>query len=190
MENIYFVYSYTRLDTNTIFYIGKGKNNRARRMSIHNKYCRHIAQSIGYKLTYIETQLTEYQALTLEIELIARYKQLGYCEANFTLGGEGGTGHRHTEETKRKIGLAGLGRRHPGKGKGIPKPPRTKEHRKKLGLANIGNNYCSKSILCIENGVIYKSSCAAARELKLNQSKISLVAIGNAVILVDCILGM
>ena len=28
MENKYYVYGYVRLDTNTYFYIGKGKNNR------------------------------------------------------------------------------------------------------------------------------------------------------------------
>ena len=27
-EKIYYVYAYVRLDTNTYFYIGKGKNNR------------------------------------------------------------------------------------------------------------------------------------------------------------------
>ena len=47
-ENIYYVYAYIRLDTNTYFYIGKGKNNSYLRLdnrkknfiNIYNKvYC-------------------------------------------------------------------------------------------------------------------------------------------------------
>lgn len=28
MENIYYVYEWIRLDTNEVFYVGKGKNNK------------------------------------------------------------------------------------------------------------------------------------------------------------------
>jgi len=40
-------------------------------------------------------------------------------------------GKKHSEETKRKISIAG---------KGKPKPPRSEEHKRKLGLANSGPN--------------------------------------------------
>jgi hypothetical protein len=104
--NNFYVYRYIRLDTNTPFYVGKGKNYRAANINNHNKYCKRIAKSYGYKIEYILNKISENLAFAKEIEFIALYKSYGYCEANFTDGGEGPSGYKHTEEVKKKISIA------------------------------------------------------------------------------------
>lgn len=108
----YYVYRYIRLDTKLPFYVGKGKLNRARNMCDHNDYCKNIANKHGFKIEYIMENLTEEASLSKEIEFIKLYKDLGYCEANFTNGGKGNSGYKHTEEAKKRIGLASKGNKH------------------------------------------------------------------------------
>lgn len=98
MENIYYVYMHFRLSDNKLFYIGKGKNNRAYQRHSRNRHWNFTNNKhSSYALIYAD-QLTENQALELEKKLIKEYKdQL----VNITGGGEGISGYRHTEENKK-----------------------------------------------------------------------------------------
>jgi hypothetical protein len=126
MENNYYIYRYIRLDTNTPFYIGKGKNNRAFELYNRNQYFKNIHNSIPTKVEVFIQNLKENQAFNKEIEFIKLYKSMGYCEANLTDGGEGTSGWAPSEETKRRISKA-------HKGKII-----SEAQREKLRLANLG----------------------------------------------------
>ena len=107
----YYIYRHIRLDNNTPFYIGKGKGNRAHIKSNRNKYWKNIVDSSGYEVEIILDNLTEEAAFTKEIEFIALYKGLGYCEANLTNGGEGSTGAIQSDETKTKLSIIFKGKK-------------------------------------------------------------------------------
>lgn len=86
---MFYVYAHIRLDTNTVFYIGKGKGRRSRKKLGRNAYWNNIVQSVGYRIEIIANNLSEKDAFNKEVELISYYKDLGQCEANLTNGGEG-----------------------------------------------------------------------------------------------------
>ena len=117
-ERKYYVYAYIRLDSNTYFYIGKGKGNRYRRIDLRNKHFKNILNKVECTVEIIKENLTEYEALELEKDIIDSLvfeegytmefdnfndKNDGYNHlVNNTYGGEGISGYRHTDETKKK----------------------------------------------------------------------------------------
>jgi len=111
MSGNFYVYRYIRLDTNTPFYVGKGKGKRAFSIKTHNDFCRKIAYKHGYDVEILLNDLTEKEAFKKEVEFIKLYKSLGYCEANLTLGGEGWAGLKHSAESREKISNSLKGRK-------------------------------------------------------------------------------
>ena len=124
-SRIYYVYKHVRLDNNTCFYIGKGKEGRLnvpKRNTIHDNICK----KHGYKAVIFKDKLNEEEAFKLEKDLINCYvSKLGYeiyikgyyvntennkFLTNMTFGGEGASGMHHSEEAKMKIGEASKGR--------------------------------------------------------------------------------
>ena len=109
MTSDYYVYAYKRKiasmhgPAGSIYYIGKGKNNRAR--DNH----RHISVPKDPKrIVMIEKNLTEEAAFSREKSLIAKYGRINNgtgCLRNLTDGGEGTSGYKFTEEqcTQRSI---------------------------------------------------------------------------------------
>jgi len=94
--NIYYVYAYLRKD-GTPYYIGKGKDDRAYRK--HST----IAIPDRSRIVLLEQNLSETDALRLEIELIAQYgrKDLGTgILRNLTDGGEGSSGRVVSNEER------------------------------------------------------------------------------------------
>lgn len=91
---IYYIYQYVRLDTETICYVGKGKNKRAYNIKRHNNHCQQINKLHGIRIEMLQENLEETEAFKQERILIAKYKKQGMCEANHALGGQGKTGPR------------------------------------------------------------------------------------------------
>ena len=92
----------------TPFYVGKGTPERSVRTSYRNPYYKNIVNKYGKKNIlkgFIECS-SEQIALDLEQGIIKCFKRMGVKLTNMTDGGEGISGHRHTEETKRIIGEA------------------------------------------------------------------------------------
>jgi hypothetical protein len=120
----YYVYMYLRED-GTPYYIGKGKHRRA-----WVNTGRTINRPQDESRIEIHTDnLTEDEALSLEIELIAEYGRKDNGTGilrNLTDGGDGVSGLRHNEETKRKISEAGTNRQH------------TEETRRKMSKSHKG----------------------------------------------------
>ena len=113
----FYVYLHIRLDNMTPFYVGKGKRDRAYdldRSDFHNS----VRDEYDCKVVIIKDKLTESQAFRLEKRMIEYYVlTLGYgipikgyddydhnlpYLTNFTWGGEGTSGHKRSEESKRK----------------------------------------------------------------------------------------
>ena len=107
--HIYYVYQYLREDL-TPYYIGKGKNGRR-----FTKHCRNISPPENKDLIQIVAQnLTEEDAHSLEIELIAKYgrKDSGTgILRNMTSGGEGSAGRVIRDDTRQKISESKLGKK-------------------------------------------------------------------------------
>ena len=120
MNNRYYIYAYWRLDNDSIFYIGKGKNDRWKRLDrYHNKHFMNIINNYKIAVTILKDNLTESEAFYWEEKIIdILVFEYGYSIdiknnrgdnnylhlVNCTWGGEGISGHIHSEETKVKIG--------------------------------------------------------------------------------------
>ncbi len=92
------------------FYVGKGTERRVRlikRNGVHTK----IAKHFGLKRVVILRTDDEAEAIRLEVQKIAEHHTYVYGEgykfgANFTVGGEGVSGKRHTIRSKARISAA------------------------------------------------------------------------------------
>lgn len=109
-ENKFYVYEWIRLDTNTPFYVGKGYGNRFKKTCQRNQYFKNIHSLVKTEVKILVSNLTEKEAFEKEKEFISLYKNLGYCEANFTDGGEGASGRAFSEESKIKLSKSSLGK--------------------------------------------------------------------------------
>ncbi len=142
------VYQHIRLDTNSIFYIGIGKDaNRAHKKCQRNPYWHNIVNKCGYKIEIIHENISWENAIEIEKALIKLHGRKNLSEGdlcNLTDGGEGVLGLKPTnetrkkmrkawesrivtEETKRKISLAVKGRKY------------SDEVKAKMSLSQIGN---------------------------------------------------
>ena len=103
MSKKYYTYIHIRNDTGKVFYVGKGTNKRAYSKHDRNDLWQKIVAKHGYTVEIISEWETAEEAFQDEIRLIDRYKNDGLAVANFTLGGDGTTGHKHSTETKKNI---------------------------------------------------------------------------------------
>ena len=164
-RNDFVVYQHTK-PNGEIFYIGIGSKKRSKCRWKRSKYWNRIVNKYGYKITILYDNLTENEAIDLEINLINKYgrSDLGLGTlCNHTNGGEGIKGYKHTEDAKRRIGEAS---------KGIPRSEetilkisdankgkiRTDEAKKNMSIAQKG-----KVLLDPQTGVFYDSISDAAR---------------------------
>lgn len=137
-EKIFYVYGYIRLDTNTYFYIGKGKDNRYLRLDNRKSHFMNILNKVDCVVEILYDNLTEEQAFQLEVDTIydlvfnegysIDIKGFDKCEkhlVNCTWGGEGTCGLviKQTQDTINKRVKKNTGR------------IRTKEQKETMSLA-------------------------------------------------------
>lgn len=149
---MYYVYEHWRPDKNIPFYVGKGKKNRAYRMTYRN--ARHVAVQkklasleLSVEVKIVACDLSSDDAIAKEIELIANYRKLGIDIVNMTIGGDGIPGHKHSEETRENMRASALLANTDDVRKkkslaliGLVKSP---EHRAKLSRSMVGNKRAS-----------------------------------------------
>jgi hypothetical protein len=87
---IYYVYKHIIEETGEVFYVGRGKNNRAWEKGGRNEYWKRIVGKYGRIVEIIRENLELQESKNLEIEFIAQYKP----RANFTIGGDGTNGYK------------------------------------------------------------------------------------------------
>jgi hypothetical protein len=92
---MFYVYEHIRNDTNAIFYVGKGKKERAYRVNDRNEYWKNIVNKTGYTVRFVVKDVDEELAYLVEEERIDQLKRLGIKLTNLTLGGEGASGGKN-----------------------------------------------------------------------------------------------
>ena len=141
----FYVYEHWRPDLNVPFYVGKGKNGRAKVM--HGRGQRHIEivsalkqKGLSVEIKYACTDLLERAAFEAEMEAISRWRSQGIELINCTDGGDGTWGLKYTDDRREKVSKAHKGREwtpehrsnmsEAQKGKKL-----SAEHREKLSIA-------------------------------------------------------
>ena len=127
------VYQHRRKDNNEIFYIGIGKTRRrAYSKEYRNNHWHNIVNKVGYDVDILIEGLTWDEACDKETELIKQYGRNDLDKGklvNMTDGGEGTPNRILSEESKKKIGLASIGRKFDDNA------------RKKMGESHKGNKH-------------------------------------------------
>jgi group I intron endonuclease len=172
MENNCYIYVHYRGDNLSPFYVGKGtRQNKNTYKSIYqraylkardNKYWNRIVNKVGYHVLIIHDNLTETQAFKMETSYINWFGRENLV--NFTDGGDGCSGYKHTEEAKKKIGEATSNRIPWNKGlngfegekNNFYGKTHTEETKKKISIINTGNiSPRRKKIINLESGEIF-----------------------------------
>jgi hypothetical protein len=105
----FYVYEHWRPDKDLPFYVGKGNGDRAFRLKKgRNIFYRRIAEKLEklgmcVEVRMVSSGLSEERAHCLEVERIAFWRSQGLILANLTDGGEGVSGLKHSEKTKRVL---------------------------------------------------------------------------------------
>ncbi len=95
------------------FYVGKGTVHRVQ-LRVRNKHHANVAKKYGVRRKIVFTSENEQAALDCEIQLIAEhhtfvndplYNGVG---CNYTHGGEGTSGHKHSDDAKRRMSRLGF----------------------------------------------------------------------------------
>ncbi|QIG68258.1 putative homing endonuclease protein [Rhizobium phage RHph_Y1_10] len=120
---IFYVYLHKK-NSGEVFYVGKGCKDRAWSHRDRSTLWQRVVKKHGLIVEVIADKLTEAQAFSLEVETIAAYGRDNLC--NFTDGGDGVSGYRHTDETRKRMARLRVGKHH------------SDETRRKIGEANSG----------------------------------------------------
>lgn len=102
-DKVYYVYIWYIVETNEVFYVGKGKGKRYKETSNRNKFFKDMYASHNCDVRKIYENLTEPEAFQKEQEVIKWYREhTNFRLTNQTDGGEGSSGWIPPEEFKRK----------------------------------------------------------------------------------------
>lgn len=85
-DHVFYVYLHRRKDTNEIFYVGKGRGDRAASVTGRSYGWYRVACEVGRSVEFFRVMLGEDQALKLERELIASLRASGTPLVNVTAG--------------------------------------------------------------------------------------------------------
>jgi len=142
---MFYIYQHRKTDTNEIFYVGKGKGTRLNQTHGRNQYWHRVVAKHGFIAEKIADNLDEELAFLAETECIDVYRKRGVKLVNYTNGGEGVSGYKHSD--KHKANLKGNNRGAASWGITFKGKKHTEESRKKMSYARMGNkNKLGKSI--------------------------------------------
>ncbi len=154
--NNFYVYVHYRNDNNVPFYVGKGSGNRYLCKKSRNQHWSNIVNKVGYRVEIIEDNLTEEESFIREEYYIKFFGREDLNEGtlvNFTNGGEGTSGFKHTNEWKKNHSFMMSGNKNPN----YQNPwKHTIISKNKLSEKVKGkNNPNAKKVINIETGIIY-----------------------------------
>lgn len=136
---MFYVYAHYTLDTNKIFYVGKGKLKRHLSKANRNKFWHNIVNKHGFKAVILYDNLNEPESFLREIAIIKSLKRHGFKLANLSTGGEGSSGFKQSEQFKEDRRQAWLGKKPWNTFKHL-----SPEHKAKCGLKGEKNHMHNK----------------------------------------------
>ena len=126
----FYIYEHIRKDTGVVFYVGKGHGKRHCSKQNRNKYWVNVvAKAGGFDSRIIYTNSSEELILLAEVEKINQLRMLGLELVNLTDGGEGITGLKHSEKSKKLISEKLKGR------------TLSEEHKRKMSVSHTGKSF-------------------------------------------------
>lgn len=134
----FYLYEHLRNDNNAVFYVGKGSGDRCKSKQGRNKWWHSIVAKHGYSIKIKATFNSEELSFLAEQELIDKYKRLNIQLVNVTLGGEGVSGHKFSDESLIRRADAQRGQKRPTVSEKLKCRPKTLEHRAALSIAKKG----------------------------------------------------
>lgn len=87
-ERRFYTYEWFFVDTGKVFYVGKGHGRRYKERRDRNDKFKKYISKYECASRIVNQNLTEEESFQKEIEEIAKYKAVGWCECNFTPGGD------------------------------------------------------------------------------------------------------
>lgn len=96
---MYYVYEWYIIETNEVFYVGKGTRNRYR-VKKHNRFFNDFISRFKCDSRIIKRFEKEEDAFSYEFERIRELKSIGQCVCNINKGGVGGTTSWWTDEIR------------------------------------------------------------------------------------------
>jgi len=187
-----YVYMLVDPRNNQPFYVGKGRGNRCRfhldeakyytkRKSLKLNKIRKLF-SLGMEPTIIkvEENVTDAQAIDLEVLLIAEMRDIGIPLTNMTDGGDGAQGYKHSEAHKQHASKSQIGRIFSEETKQKMRKPRTEEAKASMAKARLSMTYrptaehkrrLSESLLGRPSPMRGKTQSAEARAKMSEQRK-------------------
>lgn len=103
---MFYAYLHRRVDTNEVFYIGKGFGKRAESPDRGKWWKAVVAKAGGRTVQILAHWPTEAEAFEHERFLIACFRDLGAPLCNMTGGGDGASGAVRSAETRAKMAAA------------------------------------------------------------------------------------
>ena len=141
MTTGFYVYEHRRKDSGMVFYVGKGCGRRAvatNRRGAHWKNV--VAKSGGFEVRHLLTGVDEELSLLAEMEAIDQYRRIGVRLVNKTDGGEGSTGAKLSEQTRRRMSESRRGANNPNFGKARPESVKEAISEKRKGRVAGGDH--------------------------------------------------
>lgn len=159
------VYRHVRLDTNEVFYVGIGKESRAyEKGTRRNKWWNKIVSKTDYRVDILFNDLTWEEACEKEKEFISLYGRRDLSQGslvNHTDGGDGSVGYITSEETKKKLSDAHLGKK------------LSKSHKLKISIGNKGKSLSESTKKAISKANIGNTAFLGKTHTKETKYKIS-----------------
>jgi hypothetical protein len=138
----FLVYAHYTVDTNELFYIGKGDATRMSSTQYRNRFWHaKVKKYGGFKALILAKFAKEEEALACEVAAIGFFGRRDLSVGplvNLTDGGEGISGLPRTKEHNLKIGKANKGQKRPSISaakRGKKRAPFSEEHRARLAEA-------------------------------------------------------
>jgi hypothetical protein len=163
ISHAFYTYAHYNKTNNKIFNIGKGKKNRYKTTHKRSLHWNGIVNKYGFEPKILAYWNTEQEAFEHEKVLIACFKDMGYVLANKTNGGQGTSSPKVSESAKKR-----------------PKKTLSEETKKRIGLAHLGKKRSiqarqNMSKAALKKTVYNRPPCSEETKEKIRQKLIGRV---------------